>query len=1049
MLYPANRHPFSETLFKSPTSEYRGTPFWAWNCKMDERSIERTLDALKAMGLGGAHLHSRTGMDVPYLSERFFELIRHSTAYAKKLGMLTWLYDEDRWPSGFGGGFVTEGDAFRARFLRFAPYDVDAQAETGEQHLTSHAGAVRSGKHELLARYAVALDEGGYLSSYRMLAPSEPVGAGEREWFAYLEISGGNPWFNNQAYVDALNKKAMDKFVEITHDAYAKAVGDEFGKCIPSMFTDEPQFSRKEALKFAGELSEVTLPFTGDLEETFQKTYGQSLIAHIPELFWDLPDGKVSTARYQYHDHVAERFAEAFADNVGAWCDAHGIALTGHMMEEPTLLSQTAALGDAMRSLRAFGIPGIDMLCDRVELSTAKQAQSVAHQYGREGVLSELYGVTDWDFDFRGHKRQGDWQAALGVTVRVHHLTWTSMAGEAKRDYPACIGPQSPWYLSYPYIEDYFARVNTLLTRGNPLVKVGVVHPVESYWLHWGPGEQTGAVRDAMEQRFQHLNEWLVHGLIDFDFIAESLLPAQNPDAATLPRHPEAASEGPSSAHFPVGAMAYEAVVVPGCETIRGATLSALEAFAARGGRVIFLGNIPHLVDAVPSDRAKSLAARCLCVPYEQTALLAALEQHRLIEARGADGRHAPNLAHQFRQDGDARHLFVCHVNPPHNDDVPTHDDLTLRLRGEWTVTALDAMTGDIRPMDAEIKSGHTILKHRLYDHDSLLVTLSPLQQGLASAAAEVRIDRPQTPVDLQPAYPVTLEEPNVLLLDMASWCLDGGPVEGPEEILRIDNLCRKKLGYPLRNEAFAQPWTMPEEGAPAHSLRLIYPFHSAIEIPCAHLALEGAAEATIVLNDVPQTAKPDGIYVDHAIVAVPIGPIKQGHNVLAVTLPYSPRRNVEAMYLLGDFSVQVQGREARLLPPVREMAFSDAVPQGLPFYGGNYTYHVGVDAPDGRLLVRATKFRCPALKISVDGEEKGLIALAPYELLMEGLSPGKHSVDITVFGNRVNTFGTVHNCDEQENWVGPNAWRSRGDRWAYEYQLRRTGILKAVEILV
>src|SRR5690606_6060831 len=156
----------------------------------------------------------------------------------------------------------------------------------------------------------------------------------------------------------------------------------------------------------------------------------------------------------------------------------------------PTLESQTHATGEAMRSLRAFQIPGIDMLCDNMELTTAKQAQSVAHQYGREGVLSELYGVTNWDFDFVGHKAQGDWQAALGVTVRVPHLAWVSMAGEAKRDYPASIFYQSPWFREYPLIEDHFARVNVAMTRGQPLVRVGVVHPIESYWLAYGPEEQ-------------------------------------------------------------------------------------------------------------------------------------------------------------------------------------------------------------------------------------------------------------------------------------------------------------------------------------------------------------------------------------------------------------------------------------------------------------------------------------------------------------------------------------------------------------------------------
>ena len=39
---------------------------------------------------------------------------------------------------------------------------------------------------------------------------------------------------------------------------------------------------------------------------------------HLPELFWELPGDAVSRIRYEYHDHIAERFAEAFADTVEA-----------------------------------------------------------------------------------------------------------------------------------------------------------------------------------------------------------------------------------------------------------------------------------------------------------------------------------------------------------------------------------------------------------------------------------------------------------------------------------------------------------------------------------------------------------------------------------------------------------------------------------------------------------------------------------------------------------------------------------------------------------
>ena len=223
------------------------------------------------------------------------------------------------------------------------------------------------------------------------------------------------------------------------------------------------------------------------------------------------------------HATVCDRFVEAFTDQLGNWCNDNGIALTGHMMYEEKLETQTGSLGEAMRCYRRMHLPGIDMLCDAHDYTTAKQAQSVSRQYGRCGVLSEIYGVTNWTFTFEGHKGSGDWQAALGVNVRCPHLAWLTMAGEAKRDYPAAIGYQSPWYEDYPPVENHFARVNYALSRGRAAVRVGVIHPIESFWLAYGPNE-TSADSAELEKQFEDLTAWLCHGLIDFDFLSESLL---------------------------------------------------------------------------------------------------------------------------------------------------------------------------------------------------------------------------------------------------------------------------------------------------------------------------------------------------------------------------------------------------------------------------------------------------------------------------------------------------------------------------------------------
>ncbi len=87
---------------------------------------------------------------------------------------------------------------------------------------------------------------------------------------------------------------------------------------------------------------------------------GPKLEDYLPELYWELPAGKTSVARYRYHDHVAERFSHAFAKTLGKWCGANKLPLTGHMMSEDPLSKQSMHVGDAMRSLQYFQIPGID-----------------------------------------------------------------------------------------------------------------------------------------------------------------------------------------------------------------------------------------------------------------------------------------------------------------------------------------------------------------------------------------------------------------------------------------------------------------------------------------------------------------------------------------------------------------------------------------------------------------------------------------------------------------------------------------------------------------
>lgn len=122
-LFPQSRKEFSDGLFANPTSEYRGTPLWSWNTKLDEDQLMRQIDNLQEMGLGGFHMHSRVGLDTEYMGEEFMDLVKKCVERAKEKKLLAWLYDEDRWPSGAAGGLVTkDDDSFRARHMLITPW---------------------------------------------------------------------------------------------------------------------------------------------------------------------------------------------------------------------------------------------------------------------------------------------------------------------------------------------------------------------------------------------------------------------------------------------------------------------------------------------------------------------------------------------------------------------------------------------------------------------------------------------------------------------------------------------------------------------------------------------------------------------------------------------------------------------------------------------------------------------------------------------------------------------------------------------------------------
>ena len=1021
MLYPKNLNEKLDTgLFKNPTAEYRGAPFWAWNTNLKKEELIWQIERLKEMGFGGYHMHVRSGMNTEYLSEQFMDFISACVEKGKEEKMLSWLYDEDRWPSGAAGGLVTKDKRLRRKSIVFT--------RVKNENATDPITGYNEGKPYLLAVYDISLNSKGELVSYSRISENADVMG--FKLFAYVVADKDSGWFNKQGYVDTLDKEAMKRFIDITYEAYNDKISDEFGKNVHAIFTDEPQFTILKYLNFAHAKADTILGWTSTFDDSFKGAKGYSIVDKFPEVVWNLENGAPSKARYDYYDHITELFANAFADQCGKWCDEHGIALTGHLMAESSLAYQISCTGESMRSYRGFGIPGIDMLCDSVELTTAKQTQSATHQYGKEAMLSELYGVTGWDFDFIGHKFQGDWQAALGVTVRVPHLSWVSMKGSAKRDYPASIHYQSAWYNRYNYVEDHFARLNTALTRGTADVKIGVIHPIESQWMNVGPNDTCSNNVNTLEEAFQNITRYLLSSQLDFDFVAESLLPElyEKTDDATLK----------------IGKMSYSAIVVPPLRTIRKTTIDALESFVKRGGLVLFLGDCPQCVDGVISDGSKALYEASVKCPLTKLDITNALVGVRDITLKDGAGNTPSDFLYAMRHDGDGKWLFITRFEKPGTSrfyDPKTNNPtvLNIKIKGLYKPTVYDTVSGDIRDVSFVASDGFTTLNYTLYASDSLLLRLDDSEECELVLLKENK-KTPVKVIDFKDKVKYSLSEPNVFVLDICKYSLNGTDYENREEILRIDNKIRRKFGWPNANGCDCQPWAIDPEIIDTFAY-LKFEFDSEITAPCC-LAFEEAEE--IVFNGKNVPINKNGWFTDREIYTTEMPDIKMGHNTLIVKAPISKRVSLENMFLLGDFGVRLEGTSAVITERAKKIAFGSVTNQMLPFYGAviNYELPITLDKTSD-IKITASLFGGSVIGVNVDGVDVGNIAYAPFSKFIEGVSEGDHVITLSLYASRVNCFGALHDCVDR-SWKGPNMYYTSGTEWSYEYNLKNVGILKS-----
>ena len=380
--------------------------------------------------------------------------------------------------------------------------------------------------------------------------------------------------------VNILDRRAVARFVELTHETYASQLGQQLAD-VDLFFTDEPQFGSAEHWSGGKQKCTPMIQWCDELPGAFRAKKGYDLSTILPALFcWVGP--KTSKYRYDFYDVQSDLVADNYFGQIEQWCHAHDVASSGHLLLEESLLFHLMFSGSAMKNWARMDLPGVDLLGATpyktmagweqrqfrvAEDFSCKLASSVAHLRQKRGVFTESFALAQ-----KANVRQllgvAAWQFAGGVT---HMSTYTIQQHLAAADYAR--------------LSDFVGRLAMLTRRGKHVADVAVLVPEASLWACYTPpshGRFAGYFVDnaeplVIDRVFRDTCHQLLRRQRDFDGLSEQTLSQAQVSQGRLSLADEQ----------------FRVLILPEARMLRPGTLEIVRALLESGGVVVFVGQLP------------------------------------------------------------------------------------------------------------------------------------------------------------------------------------------------------------------------------------------------------------------------------------------------------------------------------------------------------------------------------------------------------------------------------------------------------------------------
>lgn len=996
--------------FKNPSAQYRIKPFWFWNGDMKEDEIDYQLKELADKGLGGAFICARQGMNIPYLSDKWFELVQYATERAKKYGIEVWLYDEYPYPSGMGGGEVllqhpdAEHKVLEHRTMILLDGGNIEEHIGWSEVLFVKAFPIEQGKVD----YNKGIDLKNKIGNLQVEEIFQSTGltkynnkrffTSDSEHILIAELPAGNwkiemylqePLGDFKYYgkfFDPCCEEAVKTFLNITHDRYKDFLGSEFGRNVKGMFSDE-----------VGLLSPI--PWSSRLPKFFAEKNGYDIIENLPALH-DSSYPNAYKIRYDLYNTMHQLFVESYHKQVAEWCQENELEYATEVpsMRMTTQQYSTIIGGDTAHEKLGKSLEWIYDEYIPHYRSNAKAVSSLARQLNRKFAMIESFHSVGWSMTLQDAKWMFDRLAAQGINFYNVHAFYYSTDTLAKHDAPPSQFFQNPYWKHYKLLADYAARLSTWITNTEAEIRVAVLDPVATLWSYLGnpfasfryegENEEEKHVCDYIRNMWVETCKQLLFYQIDYDHLDAEIL-----QSAIVNEN-----------GIQIGRACYKVLVIPPTKFLEKKAYDKIRAFLGHGGKVICLGELPErLIDSDESifeDAefwkrkgclliSKNMSDKLWCEWCQSEAEIPLGisvnegEKKDLISSiRSSNGEYYIFLANQGKQQ------LRVNVNSFRNESIDLKE-LSLEDGKSMTV----------------YKSTNILLKP--YESKLFVVCEAEVQNDFLKNVGKIKICT-------KGEMPVTIKGKNVLRLEKFKL----SNTEGVEVLVPPKTFIEQCVEYPEllsgKNITFSDGFGIPRQMSINYPLEVEYKTNFYMNtlpedfgLLMDQNALHGEWEIYIngkILDS--QEQKKLFVYDKNNILFDICPNVQLGENELAIRMVVKKDSDGlrDPLYLYGDFGVQITEDGRECLTSMPKAAYFDLKTiEHFPYYSGTLCFQTKITVEklykdyEVKLDLECDCHDC--IEIMINKKSIGVRAFAPYiwQVPEDYFTIGENEVEICV----------------------------------------------------